>query len=343
MAPPATLESGVSETPRACWVVTDGRAGIENQALGLAEAVARLTPLDITVKRIAVRAPWARLPRALWGDPFARLSPAGALLRPPYPALWIGCGRLSTPFTAAMRLRAPQTFTVQIQAPRMRTGAFDLVAPPLHDGLRGPNVFAILGAPTRVTRARLDADAAALAPALAGLPSPRIAVLLGGPNRAYRIGARRAAAIAAALSGLAADGAGLMVTASRRTPPALAEAAKRALEPYTHYFWDGAPVAGLDNPYFGLLGLANHILVTEDSVNMAAEAAMTGAPVHVLALDRPLFGSDDAKFRAFHAALEKRGAARRFDGALDAWTYEPLDETARIAAEVVRRLEQKAR
>src|SRR5690606_39931117 len=36
---------GVS-APLAIWVVSDGRTGIQNQALGLAEAVARLTPAD---------------------------------------------------------------------------------------------------------------------------------------------------------------------------------------------------------------------------------------------------------------------------------------------------------
>ena len=36
-------------------VVSDGRVGMENQALGLAEAVARLKTAEITVKRVRWR------------------------------------------------------------------------------------------------------------------------------------------------------------------------------------------------------------------------------------------------------------------------------------------------
>jgi mitochondrial fission protein ELM1 len=34
----------------ACWVISDGRRGIENQALGLAEAMAQQTPLKLGVQ-----------------------------------------------------------------------------------------------------------------------------------------------------------------------------------------------------------------------------------------------------------------------------------------------------
>ena len=51
--------------PLSIWVVSDGRAGIENQALGLAEAIQRLTPAAITVKRIRWRRAFDRLPSAL--------------------------------------------------------------------------------------------------------------------------------------------------------------------------------------------------------------------------------------------------------------------------------------
>ncbi len=41
-----------------CWVVTDGSAGMENQCIGLAEAMA----LDFTVKKIKTKKPWRWLP-----------------------------------------------------------------------------------------------------------------------------------------------------------------------------------------------------------------------------------------------------------------------------------------
>lgn len=326
-----------------CWVVTDGRAGNENPALGLAEAAARLAPFHIAVKRFRLKEPWGTLPPALWGDPFTRLSPDAALLRPPFPDLWIGCGRLSAPFGVAVKKRHPASFTVQLLRPPA-PGAFDLVIAPLHDGMKGKNVVAITGSLSRATPERLASDAARLGAALADLPSPRVAVLLGGPNRAFAFGEKRAADIAASLSALAGKGAGVMITASRRTPERVKAIIAAALETSPHFFWNGAAVAGLDNPYFGVLGLADHVLVTEDSVNMASEAAITGKPVHVLALDKKAFARGAAKFARFHAALAERGVERPFRGALEAWRYPPLDETARAGEALMRRfMTHKAR
>lgn len=315
------------------WAVSDGRAGIENQALGLAEAIGRKLAIGVRRKRIAVTEPWRHLPRHLWGDPFAHLSASGHLLRGPYPDIWVAAGRLSVPYTIEVKRRAPEIFTVQTQDPRAPARLFDLIVPPRHDRLAGANVFPILGAPNRLTLEVLRDDAHALAPALERLPHPRVAVLIGGDSRAYRLSPARLAAILAALKGLTDAGAGLMVTASRRTGFENAARLSAALKDAPGaYVWDGGPVAGLKNPFFGFLGLADHILVTEDSTNMAAEAAATGKPVHLLALDG---GSE--KFDRFKRQFVDCGAARPFDGRLETWRYEPLRETERAADEVVRR------
>ena len=68
---------------------------------------------------------------------------------------------------------------------------------------------------------------------------------------------------------------------------------------------------------------------------MAAEAASTGAPVHILPMV-PLKPAD--KFARLHADLRERGAARPFDGTLEAWTYKPLVETNRAARAVLDRM-----
>lgn len=324
-----------------CWVVSDGRAGIEIPALGLAEAIARKLPLHIVTKRIVVKAPWRSLPRQLWGEPFSKLSSEGALLRPPYPDLWIACGRASVPFTMAAKERNPSTFTVHVQNPRAPLGAFDLVIPPTHDGVRGDNVFPIVGSPGRVTRERLQTDAARLAPALDHVPKPRVAVLLGGANKAYRFTRKRREKIAATLRSLSENGAGLMITPSRRTEPETIRAIAEALAGRSYFLWDGAPVAGLDNPYFGMLGLADHVLVTADSVNMTVEAALTGKPVQILALDTADAAAAE-KFARFQKELRERRIARFFSDRLRRWSYAPLDETARAADEVIRRLQSRA-
>lgn len=320
-----------NERKAVCWVVTDGRAGNERPALALAEAMARLAPLAIIKNRVALAEPWRRLPRFALGDPFARLAATSDALSPPPPALWIACGRAATALTIAAKRKYPATFTIQLQDPRAPLALFDLVIPPTHDGLEGPNVFPIIGAPVGSAPNR--------APTRDG---KRVAVLVGGPNRAFAFGEKDAARIAAQLSALAATGAELFVTTSRRTPAPAAEALRRSLEGVAKTFWRAGGDAPAGNPYPAMLGEADFILVTEDSVNMAVEAAATGKPVYVLRLARKPF-SPARKFDAFHQSLAARGAARRFEGALERWRYEPLDETARAAREAVRRWQEFSR
>jgi hypothetical protein len=92
------------------------------------------------------------------------------------------------------------------------------------------------------------------------------------------------------------------------------------------FIWDGSG----ENPYFAMLGLADAIVVTADSVNMVSEAAATGKPVHVV----PLEGGSK-KFARFHRAMEEAGITRPFRGAIEQWTYRPPDDAA-CAAAVIR-------
>ena len=314
--------------PLSIWVVSDGRAGIENQALGLAEAVQRLTPAEIAVKRIRWRPMFDRWPSALKTP--AMLDRASAPLDPPWPGLWIAAGRATLPLSLRMsRLEGERPLVVQIQDPRWKTAHYDMVVAPAHDGLSGDNVFEITGSPHRITPRRIAAAAPAFADRIAPLPHPRIAVLIGGRSKAFDLPAAHAAALADRIAeAVRTAGGSLMLTFSRRTPE-LAKAAMTArLSALPGWIWDGTG----DNPLFGFLHYADHVLVTEDSANMAAEAASTGKPVHILPMV-PLKSA--GKFARLHADLRSRGAARPFDGALIPWTYEPPAETDRAARAVL--------
>ena len=322
------IETGKSRA-LTCWVVTDGRAGIEAQAQGLAEAIARLRPIEIARKRVAVRALWNRLPRFIWGDPFSLVSAAGDDLAPPFPDLWIGCGRLSVPFSIAAKRRSPTTFVVQLQNPRARSDLFDLVIAPEHDGLAGGNVLSIVGSTTRgLHSGRVVTD---------HNNSGAVAVLIGGPNRAFRMTRADAEAIGEQLQKLAATGARLLVTTSRRTPADAAAMLEQKLKRVAEIFWRADCGEKAANPFPEMIQGASAIVVTEDSVNMAVEAAATGSPVYILRLARKPFASA-VKFDAFHQSLAARGVSRYLGGVLDRWSYAPLNETVRAAEEVSRRL-----
>ena len=314
-----------------CWVLTDGKPGMENQCLGLAEALG----LDPVIKRVAPRFPWRVLPPQLWFAALSAPGPAGDALAPPWPRLLIATGRQTVALSIAIkRLAGPAVFTVQIQNPALAASRFDLVAVPRHDRLEGANVFVTEGAPHRVTAERLTVEAERIRDRLASLPRPLVAVLIGGANRQYRMtetSARRRADGLARLRDV--HGAGLAVTASRRTGPENEALLRDRLVGPGVEFWDGAG----DNPYFGYLGLADAIVATGDSVSMVSEACSTGKPVHVFDLE-----GGSAKFERFHENLRARGVTRPFTGELESWTYAPLDDTRHVAAEVQRRLDAAA-
>jgi uncharacterized protein len=218
---------------------------------------------------------------------------------------------------------------VQVQDPRFARREVDLMVVPAHDPARGDNVFRTLGAVHRVTPARLAEGARRFAPALAALPRPLAAVLIGGDNRVHRLTEARFSAFADQLAALARAGYGIAVTPSRRTGAAHVRLLRDRLAGLPSFIWDGNG----DNPYFGLLGLADAVLVTEDSVSMVSEAAATGKPVHVVELE-----GGSGKFQRFHQAMREAGITRRFSGAIESWNYTPPDDTERAAAEIHRRL-----
>jgi len=324
--------------PASAWILSDGRAGHEVQSLGIAVALG----LEPRLIRLVPRGLIAAL------APFGPIDPREAkLLAPPYPDLVIACGRRTIPYLRHVkRASGGAVFTVYVNRPASGLGTADVIVAPRHDGLQGENVIAPLAPANRLTPQRLAAARAMLDPRVAALPEPRVGVLIGGDSRRFRYSARAAERLLAAVGALLDQGWSVAATVSRRTPAGLIEALRerlggphptplrgatlaRAREKETRAFlWAGEG----ENLYLSILAGCEALLVTADSVNMVAEAAATGAPVHVF---EPEGGA--AKIAAFLDGLEDRGAVRRWRGRLEHWRYEPLNETRAIAAEIARR------
>ncbi|MSP50347.1 MAG: hypothetical protein EXQ95_13610 [Alphaproteobacteria bacterium] len=322
--PPARVDpAGLS-----AWVISDGTVGMEIQSLGLARAIG----VEPVVKRVRPGLPWRVLPARAWVFPFLALGPGSDSLTPPWPDLVVGTGRIAAALSAAIRKASGgRTFSVQMQDPRLPPDRFDLIVVPEHDGYTAPNAVSTLGSMHRVTAERLDEVRATWAPRFAHLKRPLVMVIVGGSNRRYRLDVDAATELGRQLRPLADDH-GLAVTPSRRTGKEQEAAIARALAGTDAYIWDGVS----ENPYLGLLSLADAIVVTPDSTNMATEALATGRPVHVVALPgRP------GKFGEFHATLERRGYTRPFRGTIESWSYAPPDDTDRVAALVRARLAER--
>ncbi len=299
-------------------ILTEPLAGLQSQAIGLAEAAG----LDPNLLPLTPRPPWSWITARLWPDPLA------AVRLPPVPdGVIMAAG--GTAAVVAARLRNPARPVVQIQHPRIDPGKFDVVVVNRHDGLTGPNVVVTRTALHRVTPSRLAQAAALWAPRFADLPRPLVAVLVGGSNGRFRLDAPVAQALASQLMKMMrTDRIGLALTPSRRTAPE-AQAALAAIRPLGGWMWN---MTG-ENPYYGLLALADAIIVTEDSVSMVSEAVATSAPV----LLAPLPGKS-RRIRLFNELLIRDGRIRPFAGRLETWDTAPLDDTKMAGEEIRHRL-----
>ncbi|MEO0399393.1 MAG: mitochondrial fission ELM1 family protein [Pseudomonadota bacterium] len=356
-------------SPSPCWVVTDGRAGIENQALGLAEAVSRLIPLSITVKRVHLARPLNWLPTAFAPASLARTARGSDVLDVPTPELWIGCGRQAALFSIAARRRATPPFVVQLQNPRAPLDRFDLVLPPAHDGVSGPNVVPLIGSPNRITEAGVAAAASRLSARVLPRAGGRtvIGFVIGGPNRVFPFDRQDADRLASAIRDVSDSGAYPIITLSRRSPPWLTDVVRKAAPADAVIYApssepglcnagpsekeaSGKEASGKDvlgeeageltadeNPYPGLLGLASSVVITNDSVNMIGEALTAGARVLAFPLKPSRQGPN--KFTAFLDSLIQRDLVRFYSKEdIGEWRPDRLDETARAAREIVERL-----
>lgn len=308
------------------WVLADDRAGNVSQATGVAEALG----WRFEVKPIAYTLLGA-LPNGLRGAGLRGVDKASrAGLTDPWPDIVIAAGRRTAPIARWIKRQSQgRTFLCQVMWPGATGCAdFDLIAVPTHDDLPGvrPNVLRVTGAPHRVTEARLALEATKWAPRLASLRKPLVALCVGGStkNRAFTVAmARELGERATRLT--AESGGSLMITTSRRTGEAQADALFAASPGVAHAYRWGRDAG--DNPYFGYLALADAIIVTGDSVSMVSEACASPAPVYIFA--PPQLVTD--KHARLHRHLYALGMAEPLTGAFGQWEHPPLNAATDIA------------
>lgn len=324
--------------------MADGRAGILNQTLALAAALAeperaadlahirsaahRDTPLILQPQGWQLP-----LPPGLWPSPLSALPEAQrAELAPPWPDIWIAAGRRSIPYSRLMgRLSGGKTFVVQTQNPRVSLSAFDLVIPPEHDSVSGPNVFPIIGPPVWFPQQRI-ADAQARFAHLRAATGQKVLVSIGGDSKNHKMTEANVASIEGAIRRLA-EGRTFWITVSRRTPEHARVRLRRLASTLAGaVFWENEERDGA-NPYVAFLSLCDVAMVTCESANMIADPAFFGKPVHLVKLD-----GGSPRFDKLHNGFISRNAARWFTGSLTGWTYTPIREAARAADEIVRQV-----
>ena len=84
------------------------------------------------------------------------------------------------------------------------------------------------------------------------------------------------------------------------------------------------------NPYPGILGVADAIIVTSDSINMVSEAAITGKPILIAQWQR-----ETGRINAFHNAMMKAGHTAPLGDHLPKTTFKNLYEMQSILQQVI--------
>ncbi len=242
--------------PTRILVISDGKAGHENQSLGLAEAMARLRPAEIHT---------LRLDMGKWMYPRLKAAVADAA-RFPRPDFVLAAGHATHP-AALLITRKYGARSIFLMKPSLPVSWFDVCICPEHDFIGKPvppNVITSKGALNRVRPAQ-------------GERSGKI-LLIGGPSKTHGY---HEAALIARLREIAADGE-WQVADSRRTPESFLPALRKALPALTIFPHQETQPGWLA----AKLSSAEAVWVTEDSVSMIYEALTGGAKVGVLEMPR---------------------------------------------------------
>lgn len=316
-----------------CWIVADKAVGMMMQSIAMAESLGFQAPIFKVTPTPILRAmpQLARVP----GWPIV-MGRRPDFLKGPLPKLLITTGRRMAGFSIGMRrLSRGATKTIHIQDARLDPNLFDALVVPAHDPIartepRPDNLIISKGALNRLTKDTIAEAAADLPERYHRLKGRKFLVMLGGKNKRYNPTAEDFVSLGDQLHALSQkQAAQLIIVPSSRTPKAHLAALMGRCNPARTHLWDGQD----PNPYPGLLGLVDAVVVTSDSVNMVSEATITGKPVLIAELQ-----PETGRIAMFLQRFIDDGHVARLcaDDKLKAPV--PLDEMAEIARQVKRRI-----
>src|SRR5918996_1684093 len=277
--PAQDLSAPHKATPRT-WLVLGDKRGDNGQVEMIARALGwPCERRNLVMKaRYAVAKPWVR--PSLHHIDRERSDP----LEPPWPDLIITVGR--RPSMVALWIAKQsgwRTKLVLVTKPSGMTRRFDLIITGAETRMPSlPNVLTVTLPLMRIDEDKVAAAAEAWRSRLAGLPRPLIGFMIGGPTGPFRFDDTVTERLLAVIDQVAAAGGTPYLTTSRRTPEATIQALQARLPEAARLFrW--TPDAS-DNPYLGLLGLADGFVVTGDSISMLVEIAGLRKPLAILEL-----------------------------------------------------------
>lgn len=260
------------------WILLTHAPGDNAQCLALADA------LDGPVA--TKRADWpltsvsddrARIRDLLADTPDAEQRRQALGLQAPWPRLIACCGRRSERIAFWIKRRSQGTTkVVSIGRAHGPIEQYDLlIATPQFLVPERPNVMRVALPLMRYRRVHTTTRA------FVPVPKPWFTILLGGDVTQFAISTRALKRVARRAQAAAQrHGGSVVISTSRRTPPAMLAAVESVLERPYIYRW--SENTGVENPYETLLQQSAALFVTADSVSMILDACATGTPTFII-------------------------------------------------------------
>ena len=301
-------------------IITEGMHGMISQAEGLAKAL----DLNFFHEKIELNSFWKFIP--------PRFTPIKKIvfknkIKEDFDII-ISCGRKSViPSIFIKKNSEKKVFNIHIQDPKVSLDNFDVVVAPQHDNLSGNNVISTKGAIHYLSIQEINENKGYLSNKIK--PAKEVvALILGGPNKYYKFTKENIKNVFLKITeNFIKKNFQLIIVPSIRTP-------KDIIKFANEYFGkDHLVINEVDKKaYLSALGLSKFLVVTCDSSSMISEAAITGKPIYVA--DIPAT-KDDYRFRKFINLFKELNIIRILDSDIENWDYERLDETNRVAKEII--------
>ena len=297
-------------------LLTEGFHGMVSQVEGLATAL----DLDFIHEKIELNNFWKLFPPKITPvKNFVFKNELGHEFN-----IVISCGRKSViPSLYLKNKYKSKIINIHIQDPKVSLSNFDFIIVPEHDSLFGENVVTSKGAIHYLTNDELIENENYLKPRIDS-QKKIISFIIGGPNKYYDYNDKIIDEIFLKIeNNFIRNNYQAIIIPSMRTP-------KNIIEKAQNYF-DKNQIIVLDvdkKAYLSALKLADHIVVTCDSISMISEAAITGKPIYVVQM--PSIKSNQ-RFKEFFNLFESLNIIKNLDSAVEKWDYEKLDETNRIS------------
>ncbi len=317
------------------WLLTDDKTENIYQSKALAEALNMSFELKVIKFNFLKYLPnsWLKNKRITVDEYYS------SDITPPYPDIVISAGKYTSPIALSFKKSNPGIKVIQILKPREKPEKFDLVIMPEYEPLDSAvnNVYRSIGAMNKITTDLLEREKQKFRDNFPQCAFAVFGAYIGGKYKGCKISEEEANYLAKMIGRVVDNhGAQLFLMFAADTP----EYVKNIF--YKHFYYTTSayihdPEMGGYDPYWGVVAIANSMIVTGDAITRCSEVITAGTPLYIY---NPT-SLNSAKHDYFFQRLDQLKLAKFIDlntSYLENYKYKPLSETKQIASYVKEKL-----